>query len=144
MPPTGIEPATRWTGLRVSVVIRPHIVALSRASDSEPLNPRCCQLNSTPAPALPAELRRQVKAPSAPGALGNKFLRKEVNNEQYHAWFDLSKCCLMVLWRGAEVSIPIRLLAVPAVFKTALRAVAGNSPCNLILCFLTAHRGYII
>lgn len=31
-------------------------------------------------------------------------------------------------WRRAEVSIPIRVLAVPTVFKTVLRAVAINPP----------------
>ena len=41
------------------------------------------------------------------------------------------------LWRKAEVSIPIRVLAVPTVFKTVLRAVAINLPYNaevVVLC----------
>ena len=33
-----------------------------------------------------------------------------------------------LLWRIAEVPTPIRLLAVPTVFKTVLRAVAVNNP----------------
>ena len=45
------------------------------------------------------------------------------------------------VWRRAEVSIPIRVLAVPTVFKTVLRAVAINPP-NIAEVFVLCAVSY--
>ena len=60
-----------------------------------------------------------------------------LNRATFYLRPDLPITGVSYVWRRAEVSIPIRVLAVPTVFKAVLRAVAINPPNIaqiLVLC----------
>lgn len=74
-----------------------------------------------------AYTRLIIHLPYLLGDLSDKWLTGLDLNQ----WYNVN-CSLLYEslfnWQRVEVSIPIRLLAVPPVFKTELRAVAINPP----------------